>query len=219
MKKSILYIVILTIATFSLTGCGNKVRVLEPQKVVYKEGITTEKVWNVRLDMLDGRALLRSSDAEDSSLAILERVALFTLESGHSYFAIYAPYRISNFKGSTINTLQDFKEDCLGDTTDKVLSMVDAFGISENACGIAYAGNQNQAFLDYVMYDTPSDEILVWDAKKLLEDIKKEKGLISDGAGWEIRTYLGSDDDWESSRGAKWWSDSYPRWGSTQRQR
>jgi len=171
-------------ALFVLTGCGNKVATTALMPVQYKK--SEPVVQHIFVDMRDGRSLLRSRDAQDSALAALERAANLTLENGYTHFAIWSPIVISNYRGSTINTLAEFQKDCLASGLGAVVTMVDAFGISDRACHMAFGNNPNQAGLDFIMLNAPSDEILTWDAKKLIEDLKKEYGLVSGGEEWEV---------------------------------
>jgi len=169
------------LVAFIMTGCGNKVATVKPELTQYKG--EKVKVYTTMLDMRDGRSISRAYEAGVGATAALERTARATIEAGHTHFAIWAPYRISNYRGSTINTFKEFEEQCIAGFMESATSAFDAFGIGENACGISFAGNQNMAFLNYQMFDAPQDEFLTWDAKQLIADIK-EAGEEND-AGWE----------------------------------
>lgn len=216
MNKVILAVMVVIMAIMS-TGCANKVILAPIEKVTYEnEKVSTDlSVFNIKLDVANGRSLMRSSDAKESSLAALEAVARDTIEKGGKYFAIVAPYRISNYKGSTINTLSDFQEQCVDGALKAIGSVVDAFGVNENACGLAYAQNPNQAFIDYtVMKEIPND-ILVWDAQQLIDDLKSSD--LSNENGWDN---MPKEKVSFTNPGADIWFDTeYNHWISVQRTR
>lgn len=200
MKKIVIMAVITGIALLA-TGCGNKVLVSKPYEKTY-DG-EEMKVYTEKLDLRDGRSLLRSSDAERSATVLLERVARNTLASGNKYFAIWAPYAVSNFKGSTVNTWESFKQQCFEGGAGSTGSMVDAFGVGQYACGMAATRNPNISFVDYVMYKQPNDQILVWDAQKLLDDLKKD-GVLNE-AGWEEYDEKANPDGWRFKSEYRHW--------------
>jgi len=183
--KKILWLTTLVVIGLGFTGCGNKVLSTKPIIQVHKgEEVSA---FTIHVNMRDGRSMMRSSDAQDSGLAILERAARNTLDSNNTHFAIYAPFALSNFKGNTITSLKEFQETCLASGAAAVGSMFDAFGIGDNACNLASSINQNESYLEYVMYDKKQDDILTWDAQKLLNDMKKEELLVPDDVGWEMK--------------------------------
>jgi len=182
MKKYILTAISIAMM-FTLSGCGNKVLAVQHAPYLEDSGLVTT---TVSINMRDGRSILRSSDAQDSGIAALERIARNVLDSNNSYFAIYKPKNLSNFEGSTITTFEEFEKACIDSGFTAAVSMFDAFGIGKNACGLANPRNQNRSSVSYVKYKTKPDDVLTWDAKKLLEVLTEKELIVPNDVGWEL---------------------------------
>jgi len=212
--KNVIKLGLAVLVAFAVAGCGNKVGVVKPMETQYKG--EKVKVYTTMVDMRDGRSLSREYEAGVGATTALERTARATIEAGHTHFAIWAPYRISNYRGSTINTFKEFEEQCVSGVLKSTVSAFDAFGIGENGCGMAYAGNQNLAFVDYQMFDAPQDDFLTWDAKQLILDI--EEAGEENGAGWEIISRT-KESTWNYMNAQTRWYGAHQRWLSSQRVR
>lgn len=212
--KNVITLIVATMVALIVTGCGNKVATVAPQATKY-QGENVE-VYTTMIDMRDGRSLSRAYEASVGATTALERTARATIEAGHTHFAIWAPYRVSNYKGSTINTFKEFKEQCVAGAFKSVVSAFDAFGIGENGCGIAHSGNQNIAFIDYKMYDGPQDEFLTWDAQALISEI--EAAGESNNAGWEMISRT-RDNSWTYQNADRIWYGAHLGWTKSQRTR
>jgi len=109
-----------------------------------------------------------------ANLLSLEEAAEDTLRRGYKYFAFTYPKTISNFNGSTMNTAKEFLAKCNGESgLDAFTKGVLTLGIyTPNECKL-FIKNGGVAVFGIKMYKKRPEKILVYDAKAVLDYLKK----------------------------------------------
>ena len=120
-------------------------------------------------------SLSRAKDVEEAAVFTLQYAAELTLERGDSYFAINAPYTISNFDGSTVNNMDDFTKKCIGSGFGGFGSAFDAFGLNAYGCNIgSQSSGIHDGYLEVAFFKEQPDSVLVWNANDVIAWLKKE---------------------------------------------
>jgi hypothetical protein len=141
-----------------LAGCASKPR-------VYFDPRTGDNTALIRISNGMGAPSWGYNESKAFRNA-LEVAARLTLKKGYKYFAIVKPDDISNIKGSLKNTAKEVIEYC----SPSVINIA-YFGQKLHRCGTY----NTQAQLLIEMYNVKRTDYTVFDAKKVLEYLKKHK--------------------------------------------
>lgn len=114
-------------------------------------------------------------DAESKKLnaTVLQVAAEQTLKKGYKYFAFVFPKQISNVDGSLINTPEEFFKKC--DSNFGYFKKVATLGFYNpyGKCGINTDGGGITGKFGIIMFKKKPENILVYDAKYVIEYLKK----------------------------------------------
>lgn len=159
MKKVIFLLVIIT-AAFIITGCGPKVNVIKGKQSLNGEIETTYIVegtqsWN---------SPSGGHNIATRNRHILLNAAKATQKEGKAYFAIYKPDAISNITGSTINTPEEFMEECMP-------SGANIITVGNERCG--FDGKHSKAGVIILMFDEQPMEYTTYDAQYVIDYMNK----------------------------------------------
>lgn len=124
-------------------------------------------------------SISRAADAQATALYMFQLAAERTLEAGDSYFAIARPKIISNTLGGTMHTMQEFKERCYNSSGAHVASAFDAFGLGTYGCNIGIGDSPRHGFLEIVTYKESPSEVMVYDAKQVIDSLKAADEYVS----------------------------------------
>lgn len=176
MVKKIITNSLLLGVVLGFAGCSYKGSAYTPvaKKTV---GVDTEVV------LLSGHApgspsISRAADATKSAWFSLQQAAMYTLNKGDKYFAIYKPKLISNVDGSTMNTPEEFAAKCTSSGAASVGSAFDAFGIGGYGCNIASGPQIKAGFIEIVSFKEKPKNILVYDSNEIITYLKSHDLFI-----------------------------------------
>jgi len=107
----------------------------------------------------------------NSSSAVMQMAAQYTLDKKHSFFAIAYPDKMSNFGGSLINTPEEFFKKC-----DIHAGNVLAFNF--DPCGVHY--NKRVGQIAIVTYSVQPNNVLTFDANYIMKYLKSNNRYSED---------------------------------------
>jgi hypothetical protein len=101
----------------------------------------------------------------NTTYALIQAAALGTLKKAKKYFSIVAPEKLSNTNGVLINTVKEYGDKCAINIAQVLLGT--------NPCGIfPRRSNGRGGFIVFTMTNKQSNDYIVWDAQKVLDDLK-----------------------------------------------
>lgn len=162
-----------------MTGCGsNQLGIpIETNKIVgylKQKNTTDDKIYLIGTKNTTSDSLSRASDMEESAYLTLQHTAELTLKSGNKYFAIYAPKMMSNYAGSTISSMEEFEAKCGTSILGGFGSAFDKFGLNTYYCNISGVRIVHTGFVEASFFKRKPLDILVWDARAVIDYLKKE---------------------------------------------
>lgn len=163
----------LAVSVVLFSGCSSH-KIGTPVNMGPVEKGSQEIVWLIGEKNDSGNSMSRASDAEESGYFTLQRIAEVALEKDERFFAINAPKSLSNYDGSTISTMEEFTEKCTSSTLGGFGSAFDAFGLNSYACNLSGTRMVHHGYAEVVFFKTQPDHVLTWDAKAVIDYLKKE---------------------------------------------
>jgi hypothetical protein len=121
-------------------------------------------------------SMLTTGAFNNSTAAAIQVAAEATLKREHNYFAIVLPEQISNFKGSMINTPEEFFKKC-------EIDLGNVFSFNKSPCRIQYvSGSPRNGRMIISTYLEQPNDTLTFNAKEVLEYLHTEKKYQPDTA-------------------------------------
>jgi len=122
-----------------------------------------------------------------TAYAVLEATAKQVLKQGRRYFSIIYPQRLAH---SSVHDLKTFQDTCIEHSYIHIGSIKRV--PNSNSCGLTQQKSNYYGFkirnyrgsISYVMYQTPPQGIVTWDAKRLLQEMDKEGLLLPRSYEW-----------------------------------
>lgn len=172
MNKKILILATCVLSVLLFSGCSTKARVCKAAINGYPTSFSGN---GYAVQGVAGMSISSGHNVKVRNMHALQNAAQFTLDRGYKYFAIMEPAgEANNEHGSTINTAAEFMERC----TKSSLNWMHAGG---ETCGIP--NNPKKITLGIYVFNEQPLEMLTYDAKQTLEDIKalgyyKDEGYV-----------------------------------------
>lgn len=175
MKQKILLAVSLALMVTIFSGCTSATMGIHPDED-YVNIPNSDK--NVAISLIGGStqgiaSISRARDARASAHLVFQIAADYTLAQGDKYFSVYKPEMISNFSGSPINTMEKFDRKCSSSVLGSIGSTFDGFGLNTYACRVDVSKREKTGFLYIAVFDKKPKSLLVWDAQKVIDYLKK----------------------------------------------
>ncbi len=193
-KRTIAYILLSILlmgctpyTTHDHTAPTIKIRLYGPYP---KKGVNQSQYSIDIIKMPDANSFNRASNATITAYAVLEATARTVLKSGKRYFSIDFPEKLSSAQKSNVHDLRTFQDTCVEHSILQKASII--YTKESYACGLSqtmgnyygFSTRNNTGGILYVMYDTPPNNSLTWDARKLLDDMKKRDLLVPKSYEW-----------------------------------
>ena len=177
MKQKILLAVSLVLMVTVFSGCGYATMGVIPD---YEYPNIPNYGNEVGVTLIGGatdemNSISRAKDATAVAHLTFQIAADYTLSQGDKYFSVYKPEMISNFNGSPINTMEKFSKKCSTSLLGSIGSAFDNTGLNTYACRVAVTRHQQHGFLYIVLFSKKPKNLLVWDAQKVIDYLKKHK--------------------------------------------
>lgn len=161
MKKTISTLVIITTA-FIITGCGPKVNVIKGKQTLNDQNMTMYVVEGIR----NWNSPSGGHNIATRNRHVLLNAAKATKKEGKNYFAIYKPDAISNITGSTINTPEEFMEECMP-------SGANILTVGNERCG--FDDRKAKTGMLIIMFDEQPMEYTTYDAQYVIDYMNKHE--------------------------------------------
>lgn len=176
--KSLLLLALALITIFGMSGCSsNQLGIATNVNTIRSNPEYQQENKNIYLIGTKNdtsNSLSRASDIEESAYFTLQHTAEITLDRGDKYFAIYAPKALSNFQGSTINSMEEFIDKCGSSILGSIGSSFDKYGLNTYYCNTSGVEMVHSAFIEVVFFKERPLNTLVWDAQAVLDYLKDE---------------------------------------------
>lgn len=160
-KKMAFFSTLLGVSLF-FNGCGYKAAACKAGINGYPTSFSGN---GYRVQGVSDLSISAGHNVKVRNMHALQNAAQLTLDRGYKYFAIMEPAgEANNEHGSTINTAAEFMERC----TKSSLNWIDSGG---ETCGLP--NEQRAVAIGFYVFNEQPLEMLTYDAKQTLEDIKK----------------------------------------------
>lgn len=187
MQKILIRLVLSILTIFLFTGCGKPLSLAIPpvaQNCAKVPGINAacnipkDRMVSVEKDLYH---ILATGDSAlgnhtmwtNATITALQTAAVGTIQMGYNYFAIKAPAKISNFAGNTMNTAEEYVKECSTSMAQLIYQ--------RDPCEVHSRGSKRVGDLLVKMYVVQPVEVVTYDAKAVIEYLKKEELYFEDG--------------------------------------